>query len=309
MTIRTLQSGEGFLGLTEPKDMAYEYSGVVIQQIPYEQTSSFIKGSKMGPEKILACSPYLEFYDEETDSESCFKTGICTLESMPLGEKVYKEAVDAITSESLKLLKDGKFLISLGAEHTVTYGLFKAHQEMYPNCGILQLDAHSDLRMTYEGTPWSHACVMARIHELNQPEIIQLGIRAQCKEEAALIRESQNIHTYYDHQISGQLDDYIEEIIELLPEHVYITIDADGFDPGIIPAIGTAEPGGLQWHDTLRLLQAVCTEKKVIGFDVVELAPKEDSVLSEYSLAKLVYKMHNYLCLNPWFMTKFGKHE
>lgn len=302
-----LPAGSGFLGLTEHKDCAYETSSVVVQQLPYEYTSSYISGSKIGPAKIIEASPFLEFYDEETDQESCFLTGICTLESTDFSNLVDEAAVQRIYKQTLQLINDGKFVISLGAEHTVTFGLFKAHAESYAGLGILQLDAHSDLRMSYENNIWSHACVMARVNELNQPPMVQVGIRAQCREEAELMQGSSNIHTFYAHAVAGNLTEHIEAILECLPEYVYITIDADGFDPSVIPAVGTAEPGGLLWYETLQLLKAVCTHKKVVGFDVVEVAPKENELISEFSLARLTYKLHNYLCKNPWYLSNFGR--
>lgn len=304
-----LPAGSGFLGLPDEKDCAYESSSVVMQQLPYEYTSSYISGSKIGPARIVETSPFLEFYDEETGLESCFLTGICTLESTDFSAIVDEAAVQRIYDQTRQLIEDGKFVISLGAEHTVTYGLFKAHAKTYPGLGILQLDAHSDLRMSYENNIWSHACVMARIHELNQPPIIQVGIRAQCKEEAELMKRSANIHTFYAHEVAGRLEQHIESILERLPEYVYITIDADGFDPSIIPAVGTAEPGGLLWYESLQLLKAVCTQKKVVGIDVVEIAPKANEIISEFSLARLTYKLHSYLCTNPWYLSKFGRYD
>jgi agmatinase len=174
----------------------------------------------------------------------------------------------------------------------VTLGFVKAHLEKYPDLAVLQIDAHSDLRAAYHDNPYSHASVMARIHDLKVP-LVQIGIRAQCKEEADLIKSSDNIHTFYAHAIRTQAD-WMEKAIAVLPKNVYLTIDADGFDPAVIPAVGTAEPNGLFWVETLQFLRRVFRERNVVGFDVVECAPIEGSILSEYTLAKLVYRLIGY---------------
>lgn len=305
MQIKTTPAADGFIALPSEDFCTYEASGVVIQSAAYEHTSSYLGGSKIGPERIIGCSGYLEYYDEETDQESCFKTGLATLFPIDFGNKVDEAAVKLIEEQTLLHIKNGKFVVSLGAEHTVTAGFFAAHQQKYPGLGIVQLDAHSDLRLSYHDNPWSHASVMARIHDMNAPEIIQIGIRAQCKEEAELIKSSPNIHTWYGFQVCGQLKEKTDEILAKVPEHVYLTIDADGFDPSVIPHVGTAEPGGLQWYESLYFLRRLCTERKVVGFDIVEVAPQDGSIISEFTLAQLLYKIHGYLCLNPWFLEQY----
>ena len=187
----------------------------------------------------------------------------------------------------------------MGAEHTVTLGFVKAHAAKYKDITVVQIDAHSDLRAAYHDNPYSHASVMARIHDLNIP-LVQIGIRAQCKEEADLIRSSDNIHTFYAHQIRKNAN-WISDAISKMGQNVYLTIDADGFDPSIMPAVGTAEPNGLFWVETLDFLKRVFNERNVIGFDVVECAPMEGTILSEYTLAKLVYRLIGYQVakLNP----------
>lgn len=287
-----LPPDQNFLGLPDENLFAYEKSKVVIQQAPYEFTSSYLSGSAKGPEAIIKASAYVECYDEELDDEVVNKVGIATLPPIQLEGKVNAEAVEAIEQATFKLLDDDKFVVSLGAEHTVTLGFVKAYLKKYPKLSILQIDAHSDLREHYNDNPYSHASVMARINELGVI-ICQAGIRAQCREEADLIKQSENIHTFYAHQIrTNPL--WIEEIVDPLNNDVYITIDADGFDPSIMPAVGTAEPNGLFWTETLQLLKKVFKERNVVGFDVVECAPIEGSILSEYTLAKLAYKLIGY---------------
>ncbi|MCB9239786.1 MAG: agmatinase [Flavobacteriales bacterium] len=290
-------SEKNFLGITEEDLQAYETSKVVLQLLPYEHTSSYLSGSDKGPKAILNASHFVEFYDEELDQETYSKLGIATQKELKFGDRVDADAVELIRQNTRKHLDNGKFVMSFGAEHTVTYGLFKAFHELNPNVSILQIDAHSDLRIAYQGNPYSHASVMARIHELNV-QIAQVGIRAQCIEESQLIKANPNIQTHYAHQLKDS-GEYINRILEHLTDEVYITIDADGLDPSIVPAVGTAEPGGMLWYQTLDLLHAVCTRKKIVGFDIVECAPIKGQIRSEYLLAQLAYKVLGYCSLNP----------
>ena len=179
--MNVLSPEQNFLGITEKDLHSYTQSKVVIQQLPYEYTSSYKKGSKKGPQSVINNSHYVEFYDPELDDEAYKKCGIACVVPLDFNGKVDEEAMEAIYQDSKKHLINNKFLVSIGAEHTVTYGVFKAFQEKWSDIGILQLDAHSDLRLEYEGNKWSHASVMARIHELKQ-EIFQVGILAQCIE-------------------------------------------------------------------------------------------------------------------------------
>lgn len=290
--MNVLSPKENFLGIKEQELHTYELSDVVIQQLPYEHTSSYKQGSDKGPQAILHNSKYVEFYDPELDAEAYKKCGIAAIRAVDFENLKDEEALEHIYTESKKYLTDDKFLVSLGAEHTVTYGIFKAFQEKWSDIGILQLDAHSDLRQEYEGNKWSHASVMARIHELN-PEIFQVGIRAQCIEEAELIKASDNIHTWYAHAI-WQNEEWMDELVSRLPKNLYITIDTDGFDPSICPSVGTAEPGGLQWYPTLKLLRKVFEKCDVKGFDIVELNPTTQDDSTAYTMAQLCYKLIGY---------------
>ena len=166
-------------------------------------------------------------------------------------------------------------------------------KKQYKNVHVLQIDAHSDLRDSYNNNPYSHASVMYRVQELGVP-LTQIGIRAQCIEESQLIKKSKNIHTFYAHTIRKNKN-WMNDAIKTLGENVYITIDADGFDPSIVPAVGTAEPNGLFWNETIEFLKKVISTKNIIGFDVVEIAPIKDTILSEYTMAKLVYKLIGYI--------------
>lgn len=291
--MKTLPNDKAFLAIPEPELCSYEKSKFVIQQVPYEHTSSYLAGSAKGPEAIINASHFVEFYDEELDIETYKKCGIATLEAIDFNGKVDEDAIKLIEKETDLLLRDGKFVISIGAEHTVTNGFVRSHRKKYPELAVLQIDAHSDLRESYNNNIYSHASVMKRIYDLGIP-LVQIGIRAQCSEEAALIRSSNQINTFYAHQIRKN-PSWMKDALDKLPEYVYLTIDADGFDPAVIPAVGTAEPNGLFWNETLEFLRLVCSKRKVIGFDIVECAPVDGSILSEYTLAKLLYKLIGYV--------------
>jgi agmatinase len=283
-----------FLGIEDQTLYNYETSKVVIQSAPYEHTSSYLQGSDLGPSAIIEASHFVEFFDEETAQEAYKKVGIATLFPMDFEGKYNQDAIDLIEAETLEHLHNNKFVVSLGAEHTVSLGFVKAFQKKFDNFSVLQIDAHSDLRSSYHDNPYSHASVLARIHDLNVP-ICQVGIRAQCKEEYDLIQSSDNINTWYAHMIQED-DKWMDDCIDKLNDKVYVTIDADGFDPSVMPAVGTAEPGGLMWHQGLKFLKKVAEKRQIIGFDIVECAPKEGEILTQFNLAKLLYKLLGYCC-------------
>jgi len=294
--LKTISAENTFLAPPEGQLAQLDHSKVAIQLLPYEHTSSYHEGSYKGPSSIIEASHYVEFYDEETDTECYKEIGVATLEELDFQGDVDAAAMKRISEQTKSLLDLNKFVVSLGAEHTVTGGIVAAFKEKYPNMCVLQIDAHSDLRAAYQGNPYSHASVMARIHDMGVP-MVQIGIRAQCKEEADLRKANPSIQTWYAHQIH-QNPNWIQECIEALGEEVYVTIDADGFDPSVAPAVGTAEPGGLSWFQGLDLLKAVAASKNVIGFDIVEIAPREGDTLTEFTMAKLCYKFMSYLHKN-----------
>lgn len=286
---------KNFLAIAEDEFYSYKNSKFVIQSAPYEYTSSYLSGSAKGPEAILNASHFVELYDEELNQESYKLGGICTLHPMDFKRKVDAKAVKLIETETAKLLDDNKFPITLGAEHTISLGCIKAVKEKTPDVHVLQIDAHSDLRASYNDNPYSHASVMYRVQELGVP-LTQIGIRAQCIEEAQLIQSSKHIHTFYAHQIRNNAN-WAAEALKTLGDNVYISIDADGFDPSIVPAVGTAEPNGMLWNETIEFLKLVIATKNIVGFDVVEIAPVKGNILTEYTMAKLVYKLIGYLTL------------
>lgn len=289
--MKQLAVNQNFLGISDASLCEYATSRFVVFGAPYEHTSSYRSGSRLGPAAILQASRYVEFYDEVLGQETLRRGGICTIEPLDFAGKVDRFAVSQVEQQTTALLKDNKFPIMLGAEHTVTLGAVQAFQKRFPKLTVLQIDAHADLRESYEENRYSHASVMARVVELNVP-LVQVGIRALSIEEAEFIRGGGTALTLFAHQLHGQpTQQWVEHVVSHLGDDVYITIDADGFDPSVVPAVGTAEPDGLSWNEAMMLLTEVCRRRRVVGFDVVEIAPTESSTVSEYTLAKLVYRL------------------
>jgi agmatinase len=289
--MKELNIKNNFLAIEEEYS-DYKGSQVVVLSAPFEATVSYGHGTKNGPKGILKSSHYVEFYDEEFDRELCFEKGICALAPMNFEKLSVKKSLDLIYKNVSKVLNDGKFPIVLGGEHSISAPIAKAFSEKYQNLSILQFDAHSDLRNEYSGTPHSHASVMARVAEFNK-NIVQIGIRAQCIDEAKFIKEN-NINTFYMRFIrSGKYGDWMREALNKLNENVYITFDVDGFDPSFMANTGTPEPGGLFWDETVEFLKMVGKERNVVGFDVVELAPVKANPSPDFIAAKLTYKLLN----------------
>jgi agmatinase len=288
---------QNFLAI-EKKYSNYKDSQIVIISAPLEKTVSYGKGTSKGPQEILKASHYVEFYDEEQSREICFEKGICTLSPLALEKLSIQKGIEKIYDEVKYHINAGKFVVTLGGEHSLSVAPIKAHHEHYENLSILQIDAHSDLRESYEGSQFSHASVMARVSEFNK-NIVQVGIRAQCKEESEF-RKNNQIRTFYAREIKlGMYGENWQELVARnLTDNVYITFDVDGFDPSFLTATGTPEPGGLFWDETMNLLKIIGLDKNIVGFDVVELAPTKSHSSSNFVAAKLVYKMLNYAFIN-----------
>lgn len=269
-----------------PEFTRRDTSKVVIVPVPYDGTSTYVKGADRGPQAILEASPNLEFYDIQTDSE-VFTEGIYTDDAVD-GDWQGPEAMAAAVRRRIAgLLGEGKFPVVLGGEHSVSIGAFEAMAERYPNLTILQLDAHSDLRDEYEGSICNHACVMARARELCP--IVQVGIRSMDVGEKPRMDKER---VFFAHDICDGADrGWIEKCVEMLSQHVYITIDLDVFDPSVLPATGTPEPGGMTWYDVMALMKAVFRARNIVGFDVVELCPRPEHWGSDFLAAKLVYTL------------------
>lgn len=290
---RTLPLKQNFLAI-EKKYSSFDSSKVVIVSAPYEKTTSYGKGTAKGPGAIIEASHYVEFFDEETAKEVCFDIGIAALEPIKFGKTSGKKALDLIYKDVKALIDAGKFVVTLGGEHSISTAPIQAHFDSYEDLSILHFDAHSDLRLEYEGSKYSHASFAARVAEFTT-DITQVGIRAQCKEEYEFIKEK-GINTFYAYQMRNEGFTHIltEKIVSTLKKNVYITFDVDYFDPSIMPSTGTPEPNGFYWDETLRLLKKVCAERNLVGFDVVELAPVKSYTFPDFLTAKLIYKILNY---------------
>lgn len=293
--MEVLGKKKNFLAI-EQEYSSFDNSKIVILPIPYEETTSYGKGTADGPREILRASAYVEFYDEETERELCFEKGIATLKALKLKKLSQNDALNEIQFVVSEILNKNKYLVCLGGEHTITLPIVKAFYEQYPNMSILQFDAHADLRLEYENNPYSHACVMARILEFFPSErLVQVGIRALSIEEDKLIKEK-GIKTFYAWKIKKNLytENWKKQVVESLTDEVYITFDVDFFDPSIIPATGTPEPDGFSYSDAIDIVREIVRSgRKIIGFDVVELAPIKDLHHPNLTIARLVYKTLN----------------
>jgi agmatinase len=261
-------------------------SKVVILPVPYDGTSTWGKGADKGPTAILEASTNMELYDIETASE-VYKKNIFT--AKPVIEKGTPEKmVKKVELAASEFLKQNKFVVTLGGEHSVTAGVVSAYTKKFKNLSVLQLDAHSDLRPEYHGSKYNHASVMSRVRELCP--IVQVGIRSMDIIEKPFIDKARVFFAENIYNKNGWMD----KAISKLTEQVYITIDLDVFDPGILSSTGTPEPGGLGWYQVLEFLKKVIKKKNVVGFDVVELCPNKNERSSDFLAAKLVYKLLSY---------------
>lgn len=295
--MKTKPLQENFLAIEE-KYSSYENSRIVVLPVPYEYTTSYGHGAAKGPEAIIEASHYVEFYDEEFNSEICFDYGIATLYPLNFHGKKDEEALKIIEKTVDELLDDNKIVVTLGGEHTISIAPIKSHFKKYPDMCILHFDAHSDLRESYEDNPYSHASFMARVAEFFETnKITQVGIRAQCKEEAEFIKQNK-INTFYAWQIRRRKfgENWQKAVVDTLSENVYVTFDVDCFDPAIMPSTGTPEPNGLSYDEVLDILDEMLRQgKKIIGFDVVEFAPIEGLHHPNLTAARLTYKLMHYL--------------
>lgn len=260
-----------------------ESAAYVLLSVPYDGTSTFVKGADKGPQAILDASDSLELYDIQYDIDAS-KAGVYT-DHHEYNLSTPEAMVKSVYGRVSHFLDMGKRVAMVGGEHSVSVGAIRAMSERYPDLTVLQIDAHADLRDEYHGSPYNHACVMRRAQECAR--VVQVGIRSVCEEEQCNI-VPENI--FYAHNIVGRTG-WEDEVLERLTGNVYISFDLDGLDPSILPATGTPLPGGLQWYPTLNLLEKVFRARRVVGFDVVELCPQEGNVVSDVLAASLVYKM------------------
>ncbi len=270
-----------------PEELAkLEQAKIVLIPVPYDGTSTWQKGADKGPEAFLNASENMELYDIETETE-VYNQGVYLADAVT--ENSSPEAmVDAVHEATKKYIKKNKFVTIFGGEHSISIGTIRAFNEMYPSLTVLQLDAHADLRESYEGSKCNHACA---VYEASQTtNLIQVGIRSMDAIEKTVMDEDK---TYFAHEMAID-DTWRDSAIDQMTDNVFITIDLDVFDPSILPSTGTPEPGGLLWYETLEFLKQVFEEKNVVGFDIVELCPNSIDKSSDFLAAKLYYKMLSY---------------
>jgi len=274
-----------YAGIPE-ENAKLETSKIVLIPVPYDGTSTWQKGADKGPEAFLNASENMELYDIETDTE-VYKQGVFLADAVT--ENSSPEAmVEAVHQATKKYIKKNKFVTVFGGEHSISIGTIRAFSEMYTDLTVLQLDAHADLRESYDGSKCNHACA---VYEASQTtNLIQVGIRSMDAIEKTVMDEEK---TYFAHDMAVD-DNWMDSAIDQMTENVFITIDLDAFDPSILPSTGTPEPGGLLWYETLEFLKQVFQEKNVVGFDIVELCPNSKEKSSDFLAAKLYYKMLSY---------------
>jgi agmatinase len=313
-----------FLGLP-PRYSNYRRARFAVLPIPYDATTSFQAGTREGPAAIIRASQQVELFDEELETE-CHKAGVATLDPLMPNMAGPKAMHEDVFAAAKKIVRDGKFLIGLGGEHSITSGLVRAVMTKHKKLSVLQIDAHLDLRDSWEGAKHSHACVMRRILDLGA-KIVPVGIRNVSLEEhrflktvirtpsasegpglllgegrgrslALPVRKKSAIRPWVEVVTARQChtdDDWVDRVLNALGETVYITIDIDGFDPSFAPGTGTPEPGGLDWYQVTGLLRLVAAEKTVVGADIVEVMPLPGQAVTEFLAARLAYKLISYV--------------
>jgi agmatinase len=276
-------------GGTLPEPATFDTANAIILPIPLESTTSYIGGTKHGPREILIASTHMELWDEEMNVD-VHGRGIFTLPEMELPFDDMGEMMAEIRRVVGEIVERDKFPFVLGGEHSITSPVVAALAARHPGVSVLQIDAHADLRDSYMGTRHNHACAMRRV--LDFARCTQVGIRSLSTEEAKAI-PSLNTTVFFDVNMRNEAH-WIDRVVDSLGETVYITIDCDGMDPAIMPAVGTPEPGGLSWMEMLALLRSVITKRRVVGCDLVELCPIPGMVAPNFLCARLIYKILTY---------------
>jgi agmatinase len=280
-------------GALEEEYSNFKKAKAVIIQVPYDRTTTYIHGTNNGPAAIIDASRYMERFDDELNQET-FRIGIHTMDPLSVENLSSEEMASRVSAQVGELLKANKFPVMLGGEHSITVGAVKAYKEAYPNLSVLQLDAHYDLRDELFGSRLNHGCVARRISEICP--VVHVGARSMSKEEKDFLSAQPNgrVKTVSVYDIL-EMPMWKDTVTNSLTENVYITIDLDVFDPALVPATGTPEPGGIGWYEALSLLKEVAKDKKVVGFDVVELCPMQGNVAPDFLAAKLVYRLLGYV--------------
>jgi agmatinase len=281
-----------FGGISEEKYSSLENARVLVWPVSYEGTVSYGTGTGDGAMAIIDASRNMELYEEETSAE-VYKIGIHTLDEFaprPTPESM----MDGLYQRTRVLLDYDKFICMIGGEHSVSAPVIRAHAEKFHNLSVLQIDAHADLRDIYDGTPHSHASIMARVVKDLRIPSVQVGIRSISGDEARALAEGLPTRVFWAKDIVGRTD-WIRSAVESLSENVYLTIDIDGLDPSIVPTTGTPEPGGLGWYETLALIRKVAERKCIVGMDLVEFSKTDNSDAPAFLCSKLIYKSLAYI--------------
>ncbi|HUV51227.1 MAG TPA: agmatinase [Anaerolineae bacterium] len=273
----------GAYGAIPEEFCRYETASIAILPVPYDGTSTWMKGSDRGPKALLDASANMELYDIEMDFE-VFRQGIVTMDSVSCPDDP-EDMVEAVYKRARPILEDEKFMVGIGGEHSISVGLVRAVAERFQNLSVLQFDAHSDIRNEYEGSRYNHACVMSRIGEICP--YVQAGIRSMDSSELERLNMDR---TFFAHEVLKGLN-VSSRMLKELTQDVYITIDLDVFDPSIMPSTGTPEPGGLDWYTLTGLIESVIREKNVVGMDVTELLPNPANRAPDFMAAKLIYRV------------------
>jgi len=275
-----------FGGIAEEEFSSFDNARVLVWPISYEGTVSYGGGTGQGAMAVIDASRNMELYDEETDAE-VYKLGIHTLDESPSLDPP-ERMMNSLYDRAKELVASGKFVTMIGGEHSISAPVIRAHAEQHPNISILQIDAHADLRDTYDGTPYSHASIMARcVKDLKLPAV-QVGIRSISADEARVIDQLPT-RIFWAKDIVGR-DDWWDDAVDGLTENVYLTIDIDGLDPSLVSATGTPEPGGLGWYETVGLIRTLARKRNIIGMDLTEYSYVEGQDASAFLCAKLIYK-------------------
>lgn len=267
----------------------YEKSKVAIIPIPYGKSATYREGTEYGPRAILEASANLELFDEELMKDT-YKIGIHTLDELEVQNLSFEEMISQVEEKISALIKDAKFPVVIGGEHSVTIGAVKALLKTYSNMNVFYLDAHYDLRDGFKGSKFNHGCVARRLCEMCRTVIV--GSRSLSKEEKNFL-PNPNVAIFNVYDIL-EMPNWKEKIKDMLSDNVYISIDLDVFDPSIMPSVGTPEPGGLGWYEVLDLIRYIMQYKNIVGLDVVELCPIKDVVGPDFMAAKLIYRLLGY---------------
>ncbi len=282
----------GFLDLP-PELSSWEDARFAVLPVPWDATCSWGTGTRLGPARLIEASAQVEWYDEELGRSPC-DAGIVTLRPVEPVVSGPEATLAAVEAAARPVVAAGKVLVGLGGEHTVTWGLVQAIRAFHEPITVVQVDAHLDLRDTWQGSRWSHACVMRRLVESGVP-VVHVGIRSGSEEEWALV-DRLGLPVLRAREIAGRpAETWIPRVLDAVrTDAIYLTVDLDGFDPSVVPGTGTPEPGGLGFWEGLALLRAVATARRIVGFDVVELEPVPGSRVSEFAAARIAYKIMGY---------------